>query len=382
MKKEKEAVEKKLVKGPLARAILILILAVLWSGCSDEEELPGSSQVKTTFQLENNSALGGSINIHQAFLKLESIAVSGARRGKNISGASHSVPADEPPYRLAESDSAQVTFTVRSRTYDLMDLHLSLFADEYKLVFTGQPMDHMPDPVDNTGAQDSDDGRQENPNQGDADEDVDNGEGRSGNEDPGTGAQGDDEGNDDGNYEGDDNSNGHDNGNDGDDNDREKANDHEKNRKDHEKKSKNKGNENKGKGGRRSGNADSQSVDLDHFFQNARPGVAIFGTWDHNGEHINIVFVVTDPEVITVRAIQNNSFRIVLDEQDSSIVSFDPEKWFEGISINDLQSASMLTYQGQPVIFVHKNFNTTLFEKLFSRFIQSAQFRFDDPGVQ
>ena len=362
------------------------MIVVLWSGCSEDGELTNDSQIKTTFQLESNLALGGSINVHQAFLKLEHIAVSGTRRGKNISGAPHSVPPEESPYRLAESDSAHVSFTVPSRAYDVMDLHLSLFSNQYELVFSGNPVDQVPDPVDNSGGQDNDGGAPA-PNNGNPDDEEDNDDGSedSGRDDGGgddnsdDGDDGDGDDDDEENDEGDDDSNERDR-DDEDDDDGQKDNDNEKkSEEDKKKKSKDKDNGSKGKGSRRSQNADSHSVDLDHFFQNAKPGVAIFGTWHHNGGQINIVFVVTEPEMITVRATQNNGHEIKLEEENSSIVSFDPEIWFEGITVNDLQSASMLTYQGQPVIFIHKDFNAGLFEKLYSRFIQSAQFRFDDP---
>ena len=388
--RERMIVERNRAKESFIWAMTLIILPMLGSSCSEEQQFSGNSQLETTFQLESNSALGGSITIQQAYLKLDHIAISGALRGKNVPGASHPVPTEEPPFLLADRDSSHVRFTVTSRTYDIMDLHLALFADDYQPVFSGPSVVEVPNPPLNNG----DDGADEEENEDDgedsgveegntgSDEDEDEGSGEDdGNEDD------DQDENDDSGDEGEDNDDSEedDSGNerqdeDGEDagepNNRDKKNDKhsdtEKKKNDKKNKKAKGGNkDNKGNGGR----TGSQTVDIDHFFQNAKPGIAIFGTWDYNGQKTNIVFVVTDPERIIVRAIQNNSYRIVLEEQNTSVVSFNPEKWFQGVSVNDLQDASVQMYQGQPVLFIHKQVNSDLFHKLLSGLAQSAGFR-------
>ena len=399
---------KKHLKGAFFWIVLLFFIALLGSGCSDEQPFLRSSQVETTFQLKSGSGLNGAFTIQHAYLKLDRVVISGASAGKNLPNATLSIPADEPPFRLVETDSSHISFTLPARRYDVMDLHLFLFADQYELVLTGRPENNIPKPVGG-----SDGGGEDNPNDGNSDHDGQNDD-DDGNNDSGnnTGDESDEEGgsddddrddddhgdeneNTEGDDRDDDDQGDDDNDNDDDDNDRDDGDDDEKDD-DDDKKKKNDGNEdgddksnkdkkNKdkddddddGKDDRRSDNAGNETVDLDHFFRNAKPGLVIFGTLEYNTQKINVIFVVTDPAEISVRAMQDNGSRIVLEEQNASVVSFDAEQWFEGLTEKDLEGAVVQLYQGQAVLFIHKDFNGALFEKLFSRLTPSATFRFD-----
>ena len=75
--RERMIVERNRAKESFIWAMTLIILPMLGSSCSEEQQFSGNSQLETTFQLESNSALGGSITIQQAYLKLDHIAISG-----------------------------------------------------------------------------------------------------------------------------------------------------------------------------------------------------------------------------------------------------------------------------------------------------------------
>ena len=399
---------KRQLRGAYIRILFAFLVALLGSGCSEEQQFFGNSQVETTFQLKSTSVVNGALTIQHAYLKLDRAVISGASGGKNLPDAALAIPAEEPPFRLIETDSSHITFTLPSRGYDVMDLHLFLFADQYELVFSQRPEDNIPDPVgNNDGTSDGGEGDQDDDNSDNGANDDDDGDTDGGdndnqpNEDGTSGGDGDDDDDDTGqedNGDGDDRDD-DDEGDDDDDNDGndrsngndEKKDDENKNKQNDGKKNGdkkgNKGKENKdkdddGKDQRSSNITDKQAVDLDHFFQNAKPGIVIFGTWERNGQQVNVVFVVTDPTRISVRAMQDNGSRIVLEDQNASVVSFDPEQWVGNLTENELRDAVLQLYQGQPVLFIHKDFNSVLFEKLSSRLAQSATFQFDSADVE
>ena len=390
---------KKHLEGSYVRIVFLSFIALLGSGCSDEQQLHRSSQVETTFQLKSGSGLNGAFTIQHAYLKLDRVVVSGVSAGKNLPNTTLSIPADEPPFRLVESDSSHIRYTLPARQYDVMDLSLFLFADQYELVLAGRPEEHIPEPVgSNVGGAG---GGQESPSDGslpdDDDSDTDSGNNTGDESDEnGTSGNGDHDDDDDGSDEDknenentedddqeDDDRNDDDQEDDGDDRDEEEDDDDKKKDNDEkDKKNKDKDDDDDddddGKDDRRSSSASIATVDLDHFFQNAKPGMVVFGTLEYSTQKINVIFVVTDPAEISVRAMQGSGSRIVLEQQNASVVRFDAEQWVEGLTEKDFEDAVLQLYKGQAVLFIHKDFNGALFEKLFSRLTPSASFRFDN----
>lgn len=378
---------KKHLKGAYVRILFLFLITLLGSGCSEEQPFLRNSQVETTFQLKSGSGLNGAFTIQHAYLKLDRAVISGTSAGKDLPNAMLAIPADEPPFRLVDADSSHITFTLPAPSYDVMDLQLVLFSDQYELVLTGRPEDNIPKPGGSSDGGAG--GGEDNPNDGNSDDDRDTDSGdNTGNQSDEDGGSGDgdrdddDHGDEGENTEGDDGDSDDQGDDDQDDDDNDRDDDDDDDR-DDDKSNKDKKNKDKddddddGKDDRRSNNATNQTVDLDHFFQNAKPGIVIFGTLVYNTQKINVIFVVTDPAEISVRAMQGNGSRIVLEEQNFSVVSFDVEQWVEGLTEKDLEGAVIQLYQGQAVLFIHKEFNAVLFEKLFSRLMPSATFRFD-----
>ena len=412
--------------------VVVLSLFIVGSGCSDNEHVGNNSQVETTFRLKSPSAMGGLITIQEAYLKLDRVEVTGTLQETSVAGASHAIPAEDPPFQLTRGDSAQLTFTLPSRQYDQMELQLHLFPDDYQLILSGKPGAETPepagsDPGTNTGGQSGNGGGgQEEPpggnSGGDSGTDTDNGGSNTGGDsggnnsgedndnggnpgggDPNGGNQGngDDEGgdNDDDADEDDDRDEGDDR--DDDDNDGDGKKNKDKDDKDNKKKKdKDKGKDkddddddkedkeddddkdDDDRDDRKTSSESSQTVDLDHFFQNAKPALVVFASYNNNGKKINIVFVVTGVEKIAIPVTQNENTGITLTARNTAFVTFDPERWFASVPPGVIESGALQSYQGQQVLFIHKDFNTPLFDVLYSRLVQSAEFHFKPSPIQ
>ena len=395
----------------LAYVVPFAFITLLWTSCSEEQLFPGNARIKTTFRLTSPHALSGNITIQQAYLKLEGISVTGRLGDENAPDATHPIPAEDPPYRLTQGDTAQVSLTLPTPVYDKMDLHLFLPQTDYQLI-VHQKTNETPPPIndgnaepdggtpnpntgnDNGGSTDGGD-----PNNGDPDDTEDDREEEKEEDD----REDNDDGRDDDADQTDDEQDGHDDGNgehedDEDDDHDKKDKDDKKKGKDDDRKDKD---DDKGKGDdddrddkddddkddddgaddRVASNEVTGTVDLDHFFQHAKPSVVVFATLTLNAQNINIVFAITDLKEITIPATQNDGPRIVVDEHGRASADFNPERWFESISTTDLENASLQSYQGQTVMFIHKDVNTPLFEKLLHNFINSTTFEVAIPAA-
>lgn len=396
-------------------AILFFILASgFFSSCTPEEEFSGNARIEAAFRLKSNSAMDGKVTISEGFLKLDRIQARGTLRGEYITDITHPVPSEEPPYKLSMADSSQVTFALTSKAYEQLDLHLFLFQDNYELVIN--TTEDVPPPVagnEDGEEQDEDNsdgdaggGQDENENDNDDGEENSESDGEDENKDNDDDADQGEDDNSDGDHDDDDEEDSDDNEEDSDDDDEDKdddedgdhddaddENDENEDRDDgdagNHDKDKNKGKDkdkNKGKNDNDENDNDGdddddddgrvsealRTVDLDHFFQNAKPAMVVFGLYQNNGVIVNIIFAASGIEKFTLRAKQNDSFTISLDEQNTAEISFDPQRWFETLTPADIESASIQTYQQQKVLFIHKDFNTGLFQSLVSRIEASA----------
>ena len=308
--------------------------------------------------------MDGKIQISDALLKLDYVQASG-NVGKQNTAVIHSIPSEEPPYRLTVPDSSQLRFSLNSIHYDALDFHLFLAADNYQLILKDNVEESAPVPRQTddgeTGNSDDDDGQYNGGNQNENDGDADDDE-----SDDDSGEENDEDGDD-----------GNDTEHDGDDDDHDRDKDNKKNNKGDKDKNKNE-NKNKGKnkghdknGGKIAGST-SQSVDLDDFFQNAKPGMVVLATYMNNGKIINIVFVGSGIGELTIRAKQNDSFAISLSEQNSAEITFDPAHWFDSLTPALIESADIQIYQQQNIVLIHENFNSTLYKEISSRIEGSA----------
>lgn len=352
-------------------AFMTFLALSLWSSCTTEDQLHSqtSASVEATFRLKSNAAMNGRITIREGYLKLDRIQATGNLGGNNNTDITHPVPPEEPPFQLSKADSNKINFTLPFRIYDRLDFHLFLFQDNYDLIYQETPAAEIPDPVEDGDDHSSDDEDEAgNNDKGDENDDDDD--------------EGDDS--DDSESEEDDDDDDDDDGDDRDDDDDEKD---DKKKKDNDKKNEDKDGDDDDddnddededdeddddEGDGRTGKTGRMVVNLADFFQNAKPGMVLMGTYENNGTVITIVFVATGIEQIIIPARQNDSFSIILDEENSAAITFDPEVLFDGITPGQIESAQIQTYQQQQVLFIHREFNSELFQVLAPRLEQSA----------
>jgi hypothetical protein len=351
-------------RGRTGNMLLILFALTLWTSCNDEVNFEGTSHIQAIFQLKSATAMNGRITIEQAYLKLDRIRATGNLRGDNVTDITHSIPADDPPYKLMDADSGQVNFTLNRLAYNILDFHFYLPEDNYQLIFQNPVPVETPVPTE----EGTDGDHQEN--DGDADNNDDDDGNQSGE---------DDNGHEDGQGDGGDDGSGNDDGNqsedneDDDDHDKNKGKDEEKDKDKNKGKDKDKGHKGGDDGGRTLDDKDTQTVDVNHFFQNAKPGMVVFGNYQNNGKTIEIIFVAGGIEKFSLRGQQNNTFDIALKEHNTAQITFDPQQWFASITPSQIESAALQTYQQQTILFIHRDFNAELYRALVERIEGSTE---------
>lgn len=359
-----------------------MLIAGLWSGCNNEQDFSGTANITATFTLKSPAAMGGKITLREAYLKLDRIEVMGSLNGSVITNIAHAIPPQEPPFKLIEADSSHVRLSVTSHAYDQLGMRLVLFKDTYALTHLAGKAEEIPEPLEDPSAeQGGEAGEDQDEQSGDS---PDEGDHADTGQDPDEGTDTDDADEAAGESDEDKDEEEKDKGDKGKDpkqkdkkKDKKKGHD-EKQDDDNEDRNDDDGDE---RNGRESvtGSSD-QAVDLDAFFQNAKPGMVVFGVYENNGNIIQLIFVAAGLEDLTVMGRQNGNSSIRLGENNTARITFDPDYWFQTLMPADIESAMTQTYQQQKVLFIHPEHNTTLYQTLVSRIEESADLTFSLPG--
>jgi hypothetical protein len=349
-------------------------LTFFWSSCTSDEVFQGPTKVRAIFKLKSPSSMNGKIAVREVYLKLSHIEATGSIGEETNTHVTHTIPAEEPPFQLSRADSSQAYFTLPARAYDQLVFHLFFHQDAYDLVLLRQPAGVDADTGnDHDGnEEDTEGGEQDDPDENAENGDAGNDEGAGDNRDE------DDEDEDEGDEEGEKDE-------DGEDKEDNKDKDKNKNKNKNKGKGKDKGNKGGKNGNDGDGRAlnpgDSYSVDLDHFFQNTKPGLLVTATYENNGQTLHIIFVAGGIPNLSIRGKQNDGFTIMLAEQNTAEITFDPERWFGDLTPSEIETGVIQTYQQQPVLFIHKDFNIPLFEALMLKIQESADLNFT-PAVE
>lgn len=353
-------------------------LTFLWSSCTTEEPFQGETGVKAIFKLKSPTAMNGKIAIREVYLKLSHIKATGSIGGEINTDISHTIPAEEPPFQLSKADSNQAYFTLPARAYDQLVFDLFFYQDTYDLVLLRQPGEVNADPSNDH------DGNDEGSEGGEQDTSDETEQDNSGNNE-GTDDNGDQDDEDADKEDKDDEDDEDDeDGKDKEDNE-DKGKNKDKNKNKNKDKGKGKGNKggksNKDGEGRILDPANSYSVDLDHFFQNAKPGLLVTAIYENGGQNLHVIFVAGEVPSLSIRGKQNDGFSIMLAEQNIGEITFDPERWFGDLTPSEIETGVIQTYQQQPVLFIHKDFNIPLFESLMLKIWESTDLNFT-PAVE
>ncbi len=331
------------------------------SSCTMDDPF-ATTNIKAVFRLKSQTALEGRITIDEAYLKLSHIEATGNLPDGKMTDITHSIPAEEPPFKLTTADSSELNFTLPSGIYDQLDFNLFLFHDTYGLVMMANAPAETPDPAQNDD--------QDSTGQQDGEGNTDNGNNTDTDDNPGSQEDEDDNDNGDG---------GDTNGGVSNDNDEGKNNDGKgKGKKDdHTDKKKDKKKGDKAHGGRNAHNGITDQVNLRDFFQNAKPGMVVIGTYKNNDKTMRLIFVASGIEKFTLPGKQNDSFSVILADRNTAEITFDPERWFSSVRPADIESASTQLYQGETVLFIHQDFNGQIYQALVPHLEESTDLTFE-----
>ncbi len=348
-------------------SVFCMSLLLLPGGCAIDE--PAHAITTITFRLASLNAMDGKIAIDEAYLKLSSIETDGTMAATEGGHMTKTVDPADPPLHLTGTP-ATVDLPIPAGVYAQLTLDLVLVKDEYHLLRNGVKEEGPASPQGgNTGsenngeAEDPDspgqnDGQNQNGNAGTEADDNDS----VANEPPSANGDEDGDSNDDG-------------GTDAQQNDHQKKHndDHQKGKDKHKKGDKHHGGKHDGRITELEGASD---IDLADFFQNARPGLLVIATYQNDGKPIKLIFVGDGIERLAVPARQNDSPQIILTGKGAADITLDPRRWFSSITPADLDAAIIQQYQGQPVIFIHSDFNSDLYSAVLPHIQESADLNF------
>lgn len=360
------------IKGTLVSVFCVSLL-LLPGGCAIDE--PAHAVTTVTFRLATPNAMDGKIAIDEAYLKLSSIETDGTMATTEGGHMTKTIDPADPPMQLTGTP-ATVDLPIRAGVYAQLALDLVLVKDEYHLLRNGVKEEGPSSPQGgNTGSD----------NNGEAEEPDSPSQNQGQNQNGNAGTEADDNDDDSGANEppsanGDENGDSkEDSGTDAQQNDHQKKHDddHQKGKDKHKKGDKHHGGKHDGRTTELQAASD---IDLADFFQNARPGLLVIATYQNDGKSIKLIFVGDGIERLAVPARQNDSPQLILTANGTADITFDPRQWFSSVTPADLDAAIVQQYQGQPVIFIHRDFNSDLYYAVMPHIQESADLNFAGPN--
>ncbi len=115
-----------------------------------------------------------------------------------------------------------------------------------------------------------------------------------------------------------------------------------------------------------------QTVNIDDYLGSAAPSLLLSGRFDNRGKSIPIH--VAFPEVMPLKSIaeQYGSIRVKLDLENLAEIQINSGYLFDGVTTQQLETASKAIHQNQEVIFIHPAFNSGLYDIFLAR-LEDAQ---------
>ena len=104
--------------------------------------------------------------------------------------------------------------------------------------------------------------------------------------------------------------------------------------------------------------------DLADYFANAKPALSIQGTFHNRGKNMKVFVSVSDITTLNIAAKQYDSPEIEVGDVNKAEIFFNPMVWFEGITTEAIESAPRVIYNNEEVVFIHRQFNGTLYKRI------------------
>lgn len=104
--------------------------------------------------------------------------------------------------------------------------------------------------------------------------------------------------------------------------------------------------------------------DLTDYMLNGKPALTMLGTFDNRGKKTKVLVAIADLTTLNIAAKQYDSPEIEVGDVNKAEIFFNPMVWFEGITTEAIESAARVTYNNEEVVFIHRQFNSTLHKRI------------------
>jgi hypothetical protein len=314
-------------------ACLVIVLAMAACDIDLTEKM---GKVNCTVISENNSAFNGFLTFNRGYVHLSQVDVSGNKNGQEeVATASFSTP--EQFFFIGADPRQPIKVPIAEATYSEPEVQLIFYRDTYTLQLRDTVYNSSSD--DNNDSEEDNDGSDEGDNDNNGDDDENEGEDESDDE-----GEGDDDDNDNEDEDEDDNEDG-----DGDDDGRITA-------------------------------TKDKTANLSDFIDNARPSIVLLGDYQKDGKRIKIL-VALDYNSLPLRPQTDQDSLVVQSTSDMfAMATFRPGLWFNSIPAESIEKATLISYRGETVLFIHKDFNQALHDLITSGIAESTKLVFEIRG--
>lgn len=118
-----------------------------------------------------------------------------------------------------------------------------------------------------------------------------------------------------------------------------------------------------------------KTVNLSDFISNAKPSLLLLGTYQ-KGDSVIQVIVALDLEPTQLSPTPAAPMIVRTSDMLFATATVQPGKWFEAVPSADLNKCALISFRGQTVLLIHKDFNSSIHEILIRQVQPSADVQF------
>jgi hypothetical protein len=111
------------------------------------------------------------------------------------------------------------------------------------------------------------------------------------------------------------------------------------------------------------------TVDFADFLQNGKPSLAFAGKFTNRGQAVKVYIALNIPDKLIFPAAQKSQSLISLGKENRAKITLDPAVILQDITVQSLEAATMIEYLGQPLILIHPQFNSSLYNDIEARML-------------
>jgi hypothetical protein len=364
---------------------ILFSLIILSLVCCEGEPIEQLGEVNAQITSANNGAFNNQLVFDRGYVHLTNVEVQGLKDG-TMKSAQTGFSEPEQFFFIGEDPRQPVKVPIAEATYDDPSVNLYFYHDPYVLqvrdtVYADYPNGGEPGNPDNGGGNGDGNGNGNGNGDGDGDDDDgDDGDDGDGDDDDNDN-DGDDE-DDDGDDDDDDDDDGDDDDDDDDDGDDDDGDDEDDDGDDDDDRDDDGDDDDDDGDDDRDDDDDDgrlqatgKTVNLIDFLLNGKPSIVLLGTYQQIGDTIQVI-VALDMDPMQLRPSSPDSMVVRRADQLFATATFQPGRWFDTVNQADLDEAYLINFRGRTVLFVHKDFNTSIYQKIIGNVHPTTQLEF------